>query len=356
MSSFRLKHHRATGWFALLSLVLTTAFVMGTSSDRLLAKPKPKTLIKFATLAPDGSTWMKIMRSFDQELRGATENRVGFKFYPGGVQGDEKDVLRKIRNGQLHAGGFTGFGLGAIAPEFRAMELPFMFKDLEEVDYVRRELEQFYYDAFLEKGFWLLGWADVGFVYLYSNRPITNPTELQQAKVWTWSGDKLAEIFFEAFDVSPIPLALPDVLTSLQMGVVDAVYSPPLACIALQWFTRVKYMTDVPITYGFGAMLVSDKIVKKMSGEDVKILRRLAKKYSESLIAKTRVQNTEAVELIQTEGVQLLKIDAEMTRTFFATGKGAWDKGIDDLYPADLLERVSSTVAQFRESKNEARQ
>lgn len=355
MNSFRAKRQRTVGFWGLV-LLLAVAALVGVKAEWLSAKTKPKTLIKFATLAPEGSTWMKVMRSFDKELRASTENRVGFKFYPGGVQGDEKDVLRKIRNGQLHAAGFTGFGLGAIAPEFRAMEVPFMYQDLGEVDYVRDKLDPLYSDIFAKKGFVLLGWADVGFVYIFSNRPITSPTELQQAKMWTWSGDKLAEIFFKAFDVSPIPLALPDVLTSLQMGVVDAVYSPPLACIALQWFTRVKYMTDVPITYGFGAMLVTDKILKKVSPEDKKTLKRLAAKHSQHLIAKTREQNVEAIGLIQKEGVELLSVAPQMTGTFFVTGRSAWKDGVGDLYPAELLDRVSSTVAEYRQGENEARQ
>jgi TRAP-type C4-dicarboxylate transport system substrate-binding protein len=260
------------------------------------------------------------MHAIDDEVRTATENRIGFKFYPGGVQGDEKDVLRKIRNGQLHGGGFTGYGLGAVASEFRVIELPFMFKDLDEVDYVRDQLDPYFDETFKEKGFAFLGWGDVGFVYLFSNSPMTTPEELKRAKMWTWSGDLLAEIFFKAFDVSPIPLALPDVLTSLQMGVVDAVYSPPLACVALQWFTRVKYMTDVPIAYGFGALLVSEETLRGAGPADVETLRRVCRKQSKMLIDKTRVQNVEAIHAIEGEGVKLLEVDDRVENVFFTTG------------------------------------
>jgi len=330
-------------------IVLTIAVV--TTAMPVQAKKKADVTIKFATLAPDGSTWMKVLRELDKDLRAQTENRVGFKFYPGGVQGDELDVLRKIRNGQLHAGGFSGFGLGAIASEFRAIEVPFMFKTLDEVDHVREELAPYYKDLFEQKGYLLLGWADVGFVYLYSNTPIHSPQELQQAKVWTWSGDKLAELFFTAFEVSPIPLALPDVLTSLQMGVVDAVYAPPLACIALQWFTRVNYMTDVPITYGFGAMLVSKKSLKKVSPEDFAILEKLTAHYSDILVDKTRIQNVEAIESIKKEGVELLTVDAATENIFFTTGRSAWNDGVGKLYPKELLDRVSATVEEYRKNK-----
>ena len=335
----------------IISITLLAIAVVTALAAPARAARKADVTIKFATLAPDGSTWMKVLRNLDKELRARTENRVGFKFYPGGVQGDELDVLRKIRNGQLHAGGFSGFGLGAVASEFRAIEVPFMYRNLDEVDHVRDEMAPYYKELFEEKGYLLLGWADVGFVYLYSNTPIHSPAELRRAKVWTCSGDKLAELFFTAFDVSPIPLALPDVLTSLQMGVVDAVYAPPLACIALQWFTRVKYMTDVPITYGFGALLVSRKAISKVSPEDLAVLEELTAHYSNILVEKTRIQNIEAIESISKEGVELLTVDAATQNIFFTTGRTAWNDGVDTLYPKELLERVSTIVEQYRKSK-----
>jgi TRAP-type C4-dicarboxylate transport system substrate-binding protein len=267
------------------------------------------------------------------------------------VQGDEKDVLRKIRNGQLHGGGFTGYGLGAVAPEYRVIELPFMFRNIEEIDYVRKELDPFIHDTFKQKGFIFLGWADVGFVYLFSNTPITTPDELRRAKMWTWSGDQLAEIFFKAFDVSPIPLALPDVLTSLQMGVINGAYSSPLACVALQWFTRVKYMSNVPITYGFGAMLVSEEALKGVDPADLETLRQICGKYSKNLVDKTRVENGEAIQAMKKEGVTLLEVKPEVEQEFFATGRAAWKDGVGRLYPEDLLQRVTKLVDDYRAGK-----
>ena len=345
MSSFR-------GYFASWSFALAMAFAIAfaAAGEAFARKPKAETTIKFATLAPEGSTWMKVLRQLDDEVRAQTENRVGFKFYPGGVQGDEMDVLRKVRNGQLHAGGFTGFGLGAVASEFRAIEVPFMFRNLEEVDYVRDRFDEHYKKVFEEKGYLLLGWADVGFIYLYSNQPIQSVEQLRAGKVWTWSGDKLAELFFKAFQVTPIPLALPDVLTSLQMGLVNAVYAPPLACIALQWFTRVKYMTDIPITYGFGAMIVSTKAVKGVSPEDMEILKTLAAKHSRRLIDKTRVKNVEAIEEIRREGVDVLSVTPEVYQQFFTVGKSAWRDGVGTLYPQELLDRVSAAVEEYRQN------
>src|SRR5687767_164354 len=118
----------------ILCCLAVLALTASAASAQKAAKAQNE--IKLATLAPEGSTWMKAMHKIDDDVRARTSNRVGFKFFPGGVQGDEKDVIRKIRNGQVHGAGFTGFGLGSIVPETRVLELPFMFDNLDELDHV----------------------------------------------------------------------------------------------------------------------------------------------------------------------------------------------------------------------------
>jgi TRAP-type C4-dicarboxylate transport system substrate-binding protein len=320
---------------------------LATSADAT-RKPKPKFQIKFATLAPDGSTWMKTMHAIDDEVRARTENRVGFKFYPGGVQGDEEVVLRKIRNGQLHSAGFTGFGLGTVVSDVRVMELPFLFESLDELDHLRGELADYFDAKFDEAGWVNLGWTDVGFIYLMSKNEIRTPDDMKHAKMWIWSGDPLAELFFRAFDISPIPLAAPDVLTSLQTGIIDVVYASPLACVALQWFTRIDYMNNVPLTHGLGAILVSKKSLRKVSPEDLAIVREVAAPHLRELTLKTREQNGEAIGEMEKEGVQVLEIDEAVRADFYKTGRAAWKDGVGSLYPQELLDRVIAILEAYR--------
>ncbi len=307
--------------------------------------------IKFATLAPDGSTWMRTMRKVDDEVRLRTENRVGFKFYPGGVQGDEKDVIRKMRNGQIHAAGFTGFGLGAIVPETRVLELPFMFDTLDELDYVRGATNDYYEKAFKAKDYALMGWTDVGFVYLYSKSPVRKASDMPAVKWWIWSGDQLAEIFYRAFAITPIPLAAPDVLTSLQTGVVDGVYASPLACVALQWCTRVKYMADVPVTHGISAVIATEKSLAAVSAADRTILLDVMRRELAALTTKTRTQNDEAIAEIKKEGVQVVPVDAAARQEFITRGRAAWGDGVPALYPKELLDRVTNLLADYRKTR-----
>ncbi len=331
----------------LAAAILVTTLPVAAAAGK---QPKAKTEIKLATLAPDGSTWMKTMRAIDTEVRQRTDNRVGFKFYPGGVQGDEKDVLRKMRVGQVHGAAFTGFGLGAIVPEVRVLELPFMFESLDEIDHVRAETNDFYEKAFRDKGFALLGWTDVGFIYLFTQIPVATPDDMLKCKWWIWSGDQLAEIFFKAFNITPIPLAAPDVLTSLQTGVVDAVYASPLACVALQWFTRVKYMSDMPITHGVSAIVLTEKSLSGVSAADRAVLLEVTQANLADLTQKTRTQNLEAIEEIKKEGVQVVPVDDAVRRDFVEQGRAAWSDGIGVLFSRELLDRVTGILSEYRKS------
>lgn len=332
-------------------LLCSVAMLSITAAPALAQKPEKAALeIKVATLAPEGSTWMKTMHKIDEDVRAKTANRVGLKFFPGGVQGDEKDVIRKMRNGQVHGAAFTGFGLGSIVPEVRVLELPFMFDNLDELDYVRSQTNDYYEKAFDEKGYSLWGWTDVGFVYLFTKVPVKGPADMAAQKWWIWSGDPLAEIFFKAFKIAPIPLAAPDVLTSLQTGVVDAVYASPLACVALQWYSRVKFMSDMPITHGISAVVVSKKSLAGVSDADLAAIKDICHQHLADLTAKTRVQNNEAIEEVKKEGVQVVAVDAAARKEFTERGRAAWSDGVGTLYTQDLLDRIKKMLADYRAS------
>ena len=157
------------------------------------AEAGKKHIIKFATLAPEGSSWMKSMRGLAEKIKKATDGNVTFRFYPGGVSGDEKDVIRKMRIGQLHGAGFTGVGLGQILPEVRVLDLPFLFSTDEEIQHVYSKMSDYYAARYEDKGYVLLGWVPVGWIHFFSQHPIRSVEDLRRSKSWMWEGDPLVE-------------------------------------------------------------------------------------------------------------------------------------------------------------------
>ena len=307
-----------------------------------------KYTIKFATLAPEGSTWLKVMKEFDQEVRTLTNGQVRFKIYAGGIQGDEKDVLRKIRLGQLHSAGFTGVGLGEVLPEVRILDSPLLFRTNEEVDYVTDLLYSEFSRKFEEKGYILLGWTEVGFVYVYGKKPIRSLSDLKGTKMWMWEGDPIAEATFKALGVSAIPLSVTDVLTSLQTGLIEAVYTSPLACVSLQWYTRVDYMMDVPLADAAGAVLVSKRMFNKIPPEYQKILREKGREYMRKLVLLSRKDNEESIKLMEQNGIQLVHVPEANLPEFEAAGERARRSLVGKLYSRELLERVEKALKEFR--------
>ena len=244
--------------------------------------------IKFASLAPEGSTWANVMKEYDQAVRTESNGQLGFKIYSGGVMGDDKTVLRKIRLGQLHSAGFTGVGLGEIAPEVRILDSPFLFRNYDEVDFILNRFHDNFSKAFEKKGYVLLGWAEVGFVYVFSQKPIASKADMSGVKMWMWEGDAVAEATFQALEISATPLSVIEVMTALQTGMVNATYISPLAGIAMQWFTRANYMMEFPLADAAGAVVISKKKFDKIPPEMQQILKKNGRKYLNKLTRLSR--------------------------------------------------------------------
>ena len=337
----RLAHRTTTPLLAALLLLFATG--ISRAADR------PKYEIKFASVAPEGTTWMKVMHQLDDSVRVATHGDVGFRMYPGGVQGDEPDVLRKMRFGQLQGAGFTGNGLGEILPEMRILELPFLYRDKAEIDYILDKFTDTFDEAFREKGYVLLGWTEVGYVYFFSNVPIHTIDDVRGIKVWTWQGDPLAAALFKALDVTPVPLSVTEVLTALQTGMVDAVYTSPMAAISLQWFTRTKYMNLSPLTNSMGAILMTKSLFDKIPPDEQKALISISRQKLRELTLLTRRDNKASIDELQKSGVQLIPAPPESELIKYRQiGDEVRKELTGVLYPQSLLDQIEEALKEYR--------
>ncbi len=311
--------------------------------------PAQEQMIKFASIAPEGSTWAKVMREYDAAVRKESGGRLGFKFYLSGSQGEDLDVIRKMRLGQLHSAGLTGVGLGEIAPLARILDSPFLFENYAEVDHIYQTFDREFSQAFEEKGYVLLGWAEVGFAYVFTNVPVRQIGDMKGVKMWMWEGDPVAEAAFKTLGIDPVPLSLVDVLTSLQTGLINGVYASPLATIALSWNSRVRYMMSVPLADAAGAVVMSKKRFDALSPDLQEILLRNGRTYMAELTRKSREENAAAISTLKKEGIQIVEVkDPKVIADFVASGKRARQSLAGKLYPAEFLQRVERAVEAKR--------
>jgi TRAP-type C4-dicarboxylate transport system substrate-binding protein len=306
--------------------------------------------LKFATLAPDGTTWVKLLQEWADKVKTESQGRLVFKIYPGGVQGDEPDVLKKIRFGQLHGGAFTGYGIGHIYSPARILELPFLYNDINEIDYVRERLQPELDQGYRDNGFELLGWMEVGYVYFFSKRPIAKFDDLKQCRIWYWQGDPLGKAFFDASGLAPVPLSIIDVYTSLSTGMIDTVYAPPLGAIALQWFAKTRYITNVPMANGIGSLVVSSKFFEDLPQDLQTLLKRTGAETGAKLVAANRRDNEESLRLLVERGMVLVEGDDDLkSDRIRAMSDQAARTLMDNGYlPEETVNRVQDWLREYR--------
>jgi TRAP-type C4-dicarboxylate transport system substrate-binding protein len=277
----------------------------------LLATVADAATIKIATLSPDGSAWMKTMKAAGDEIYQKTEQRVKFRFYPGGVMGNDKAVLKKIRIGQLQGAAISGGALATYAPDTQVYNLPMLFQSYEQVDYVRAKIDKDIMQDFEKAGWVNFGLAEAGFAFMMSKNPIVTPDDLKQNKVWVPSNDPASEAAAESFGIAPTPLHLGDVLAGLQTGLVNAVTTSPIAAIALQWHTQVDYINNLPLVYLYGILAIDKKAFdKKISAEDQKIVREVMGKAFKTIDTQNREDNKAAYAAILEQGIKELSPNA----------------------------------------------
>ncbi|GAB6095916.1 DctP family TRAP transporter solute-binding subunit [Desulfatiferula olefinivorans] len=341
-------------WTVGLLCVLISGWPLPASSG----PSEPQVVLKMATVAPKGHAMTRRMDDFNEEVKRATNNQVAFKIYWGGVQGDDSNVFRKIRLGQLHGGFFSGYSLGQIVPEVRVTEIPYLFAGDAEVAYVRDKLEADMFEYFDQKGFVVLGsFVDIGFMYLFFKQPVMTVDDMRKARCWVPGEDTLAQAFYKSMDINPVPLSVNDVMTSVSTNLIDSAGMTPFGAIAFRWYTRFKYMSDVPMLNVVGANIVTKKIWNRISPEHRRIILDIADRYCDRQKEDLRAANHESVKLLKEAGMTILQPDSEahsqQVRFLMEAGHAARENQVGVLYSRELLNRTLSLVREYRETHGE---
>jgi len=326
-----------------------TIFILRFISSQL--QESPQYLFKVGSLAPPGSVWIGQFEKFGAEVKEKTGGEVAFRTYPGGVMGDDQAMYRKMRVGQLHGGGFTMTGISAVVPDFRVMAIPFLYSSYEEVDYVKEGLFNTFIKRFQEKGLELIAMTEVGFIYAMSSKPIGTYPALQKSINWSPSGDPISQYFLTALDISPVQLTIPDVLSSLQSGLVETVYNSLYGSIVMQWFTKARYIADQPYGYAYGAFALDRKKFAKLPDNYQKIIRDAANTHFPVLLSQTRQSNKESREVLQQQKCEFIPID-EATLNILRTRRDlAVKKLVPDYLSQEIYDQAAELLSKFKATR-----
>ncbi len=238
--------------------------------------------------------------------------------------------------------------MGLMLPESRVLELPLLFRDGPEADHVVSAIQSHFEKAFDQKGYVLLSLSEAGPVFIFSKNALRTMQDAARAKMWQWQGDTFVQAMFKAFDISPIPLTLPDVLPSLQSGLIDACYGTPLGLLAFQWFTRVKYRILPAITRVMGGLVITRHQWQKLTPEQQALVRETVQTYAAKATASVRQYEQKALPLLATSGIEDISLPAADVDLLRQRSEHLHRDLAGKLYPQDLLNRVLSLRDAYR--------
>ena len=330
-------------------VIVAFAFSLLVFPPASFAADRAEHIFKLAVVAPEATPWGKVGNTIKEEIEDSTKGRVQIKWYFGAVMGDEPDVSKKMRIGQLQGGGFTVVGLGFMAPAMKILELPFLFNNYEEVDHLLSTMDESFRNLFTEKGLHLLGWIEVGFIQLYAKEVLHTWEDFTRTKMWPWSGEPLAQAILETAGVGTIiPLNMPDVFTALQSGIVNAFYGPYYPAIALQWHTHARCMTHWTLAYSPGAIVVKKKAYDKLP-EDLRPLFQASwDRHLPRLVQMIRDDNRRSFEIMKEAGTQVVQFSDEEMNALRKRVHGIYDRFRDEYYPGSLLDESLKTLSTYR--------
>src|SRR5689334_12374893 len=304
--------------------------------------------IRLATLAPSGSPWMEVLNKAQAEIKDKTGGRVTLKYYEGGQQGDERDFVRKIGLGQLDGAAITSVGLAMIDESIRVLELPMLFQSAEEVDYVADKMWPYFQKKFEKKGYKLNDRGEVGWVYFMSKNKVASLADLKGRKLWMWGDDQLVAAMFKKLGLNGIPLGVPEVDAGLTSGKINACYGSPVASVALQWYSKVKFMTSMPMSFAIGATVVSTKSLAKISADDQKAIEAIGKASSKKLRKVIRKANEDAKTTMTRKGITVVQTPVAMVDDFTKQAQDVWKELTGKVYSKEELDMVLKYRDEFR--------
>lgn len=314
----------------------------------LLATPAFAQTVKLGTLAPEGSPWYNIIRDMTEAWKEGTGGKIRVRLYPGGIAGDDPDMVRKMRIGQLHAAVLTGAGLSDIAPEIQALMMPMMLASYEELDFVRDRLAP-KLEAILEaKGFKVLNWGEAGWVTFFTQKPVVRPEDLRPLKLFVWSSDTAYVEAWKDAGYRPVPLAATEIHTALQSGLINAFATTPIAALSFQWFGLAKHMTDLKWAPLIGATVISTRKWQRIPNEVKPIIVEVAREAGARIRGETRKLGDNAVEVMKKHGLVVHPVLPEVVAHWERSARAGYPKIVGKVVPAAMVAEVERLRNEYR--------
>ena len=341
----------ARRWGApLLALLLAVGLPAGADAQQP-APPPAQTTLRFITLAPEGSSWMKLLLQWAGQVQQRTNGRVRLRFQTATEADDERDLVRVMDLGRFQGALMTGLGVGIIQPDVRVFELPFLVKTDGELDYLRRRLSALFRHRLGERGYVLLAWADHGWIYGFGKTPLRTTEDFRRGRFFVWTDDPLGRASLETFGCTIVPLGFRDVMPALTTGRIEWVYGTPLDILVVGWSRRLRYMNDFAFGPGTGGLVLQKKAFDGLTPADQEVLVQTAQAFEGKLIKNVRADSAAAIVALKKQGLEVIKINASFKNELEPIAQQVWNRLAGSLFSRETLQQVKQALADYRRGK-----
>ena len=332
----------------LCRLVLVPLLAAAVLATAAVAAGGQTNVVKLASLVPDGSVWHKILQGAGAEWSSATSGRVGLRIYPGGVAGDEPDMVRKMRIGQIQAGALTVIGLASIDDSFMIFAIPTMFDSYGELLYVLERMKPALKQRLEAKGFVLLNWGHAGWVHFFTKKPVQTAAEMKKLKMFVWAGDDRMVQLWKEIGFQPVALAATDILSGLQTGMIEAYPTTPLAALSLQWYRSTPYMVESGLAPLVGGLVITKSAWMKISEADRAAILTACARAEKRLEHEIPAQDSVAVVEMKKRGLTVTTVKPEARADWEVTAQAFATRMRGSMVPAEILDLALKARESYR--------
>jgi TRAP-type C4-dicarboxylate transport system substrate-binding protein len=304
--------------------------------------------IKIGSLAPSGSPWDKCLKKIASEWKKISNGEIVVKIYPGGIVGDETVMLRKIRLRQLHAAAITSVGMNSIAKGVLALSVPLLIRTDEELEYVLQKMIPYFEEELEKKQFVTILWTFAGWGHFFSKKPIVKPEDLKAQKLWVWEDNANEIQLWKEAGFQPVPLAMPDVMTSLQSGMIEVITATPLSAAAYQWFGIADNMCEMNWAPMVGGIVISKSTWEKIpAGLRTKLLTA-AREAGKTLNEETRRTDEEVLGIMKQYGLVVNSVPDTVVQQWQHIVDKYFQRLIEEEFGAEAYEMIKVLLDEYR--------
>ena len=332
-----MKKHWILGLMALALATIPTA-------GALQAQAAEKHVLRMAFLIPRSQQVVIEFKKWEKRLSEATGGRLGLQVFFGGSAGDEKDVIRKMRAGQIDGTAITTASMSQFVRQVLVTDAPGLFTNYAQVDAVRAEMAEGFGEEAYANGFKVMGWGDFGRVRLFSKEPIRRISDFRRMRPWVWDEHPIMREFYSVIGVTGVPLGLPEVYGGLQTNMIDTVFTSAIAALALQWFTKTPNVSSDSVGFINAGMVIARPKWDSLPADIQTTLSDMARQYNGTVVDTLRRSDDETYQRLLQRGIHPVQV--EDRPEWEKVGKTLREKFVGRLYSRETLTRAEAIVAR----------